>query len=233
MPFAAIWKPWTGDYDGMVERRVIRVLVPYGGYQFYYDQGRPRGAVYELVQRFETFVNAELERRHIKVYVVPIPVSREELLPALLEGHADFVAADLTITDERSAQLSFSRPILTDINEVIVTGPAAPELKSLDDLAGQEIVVRESSSYAEHLRGLAKTMAENGLEKPVLKSADESLEAEDLLEMLNAGMYGITVMDDYKAQFWSEVFPDIVIRDDLSSTKAARLHGQRARTVHS
>jgi membrane-bound lytic murein transglycosylase MltF len=215
MPFAAIWKPWTGDYDGMVERRAIRVLVPYGGYQFYYDQGRPRGAIYELVQRFETFVNAELERRHIKVYVVPIPVSREELLPALLEGHADFVAADLTMTDERSAQLSFSRPLLTDINEVIVTGPAAPELKSLDDLAGQEIVIRESSSYDEHLRRLATTMAENGLEKPVLKSADEFLEAEDLLEMLNAGMYGITVMDDYKAQFWSEVFPDIVIRDDL------------------
>jgi membrane-bound lytic murein transglycosylase MltF len=215
MPFAAIWKPWTGDFDGMVERRAIRVLVPYGGYQFYYDQGRPRGAVYELTQRLETFVNAELERRHIKVYVVAIPVSREEFLPALLEGHADFVAADLTITDDRSAQLSFSRPMLTNINEVIVTGPAAPELKSLDDLAGQEIVIRESSSYHEHLRRLATTMAENGLEKPVLKPADEFLEAEDLLEMLNAGMFGITVMDDYKAQFWSDVFPDIVVRDDL------------------
>jgi membrane-bound lytic murein transglycosylase MltF len=215
MPFAALWTRWTGDFDGMVERRAIRVLVPYGGYQFYYDQGRPRGAIYDLVQRLETFVNAELERRHIKVYIVPIPVSREELLPALLDGHADFVAADLTITDARSAELNFSRPLLTDINEVIVTGPAAPELKSLDDLAGQEIVVRESSSYDEHLRRLATTMTENGLEKPVLKSADEFLEAEDLLEMLNAGMIGITVMDDYKAQFWSDVFPDIVVRDDL------------------
>jgi membrane-bound lytic murein transglycosylase MltF len=215
MPFAALWKPWTGDFDGMVERRTIRVLVPYGGYQFYYDQGRPRGAIYELVQRFETFVNAELDRRHIKVYTVPIPVSREELLPALMDGHADFVAADLTITDERSSQLSFSRPTLTKINEVIVTGPAAPELKSLDDLAGQEIIVRESSSYDEHLRRLATTMAEGGLKKPVLKSVDEFLEAEDLLEMLNAGMFGITVMDDYKAHFWSDVFPDIVVRDDL------------------
>jgi membrane-bound lytic murein transglycosylase MltF len=223
MPFSAIWKPWTGDYDDMVERRVIRVLVPYGGYQFYYDQGRPRGAIYELLQRLETFVNSELGRRNIKVYVVVIPVSRDELLPALLEGHADFVAADLTITDERSAQISFSRPILININEVIVTGPAAPELKSLDDLAGQEIVIRESSSYDEHLRRLATMMAENRLEKPVLKSADEFLEAEDLLEMLNAGMFGITVMDDYKAQFWSEVFPNIVIRDDLVINKGGSI----------
>ena len=215
MPFAAIWEPWIGDYAGMVERRAIRVLVPYGGYQFYYDKGSPRGAVYELVQRFETYINEQMGRRNIKVYVVVIPVSRNELLPALLAGHADFVAADLTITDERSAQFNFSRPLLTKINEVVVTGPAAPEIGDLDDLAGKEILVRESSSYYEHLQRLARTMQEEGLEAPDIKSADELFEAEDLLEILNAGMIGITVLDDYKARFWAKVFPDIVVRDDL------------------
>ena len=67
MPFAALWAPWIGDYEGMIERRAIRVLVPYGGYQFYYDQGLPRGAVYELVQRLETYINKQLGRRNIKV----------------------------------------------------------------------------------------------------------------------------------------------------------------------
>ena len=43
MPFSAIWTPWKGDYEGMIERRVIRVLVPYGGYQFYYEDGKPKG----------------------------------------------------------------------------------------------------------------------------------------------------------------------------------------------
>ena len=215
MPFSAIWKPWQGDYADMVERRLIRVLAPYGGYQFYYDQGRPRGAVYELVQRFETYINDELGRGNIKVYVVVIPVSRDELLPALLEGHADFVAADLTITDARAAQFNFSRPLLRDINEVVVTGPTAPELVTLEDLADQEIVVRESSSYYEHLQRLTATMQEGGVAPPALKHADEMLESEDILEVLNAGMFGITVMDDYKANFWSKVFPNIVVRDDL------------------
>lgn len=215
MPFSAVWQPWFGDYAAMVDRRIIRVLVPYGGYQFYYDKGRPRGAVYELVQRFETYINDELGRRNIRVFVVVIPVGRDELLPALLAGHADFVAADLTITDDRLQQVTFSRPLLTKISEVVVTGPAAPELNSLADLAGQEIVVRESSSYHEHLQTLAALMQQDGLDAPGLTAADEYLEAEDILELLNTGMVGITVLDDYKAQFWSGVFPNIVVRDDL------------------
>ena len=215
MPFSAIWTPWKGDYEGMIERRVIRVLVPYGGYQFYYDDGQPKGAVYELVQRFETYINEQLGRRNIKVYVVVIPVSRDELLPALLKGHADFVAADLTPTEARSNEFNFSRPLLTGINEVIVTGPAAPKVATLDDLAGQEIFVRQSSSYFEHLRRLSATMEASGLESPQIEPTDELLEAEDLLEVVNAGMIGMTVLDDYKARFWAGVFPEITVREDL------------------
>jgi membrane-bound lytic murein transglycosylase MltF len=215
MPFSAIWKPALVDYQAMLERRVIRVLVPYGGYQFYYDQGRPKGAVYELVRRFETYINDVLDRGNIKVYVVVIPVSRDELLPALQKGHADFVAADLTITDQRALEFSFSWPLKTDVNEVVITGPSAPEIGTLDDLAGQDILVRESSSYYEHLLDLADSMQESGLESPVIQRADELLEAEDLLEIVNAGIAGITVLDDYKARFWAEVFSDIVVRDDL------------------
>ena len=215
MPFAVIWAPAVVNYEQMIERRVIRVVVPYGGYQFYYDEGRPRGAIYELVQRFEAFLNEQLGRRNVKVYVVVIPVSREELLPALEMGHADLVAADLTITAERSAQFEFSRPTLTGINEVIVTGPAAAPVSTIEDLAGREIAVRASSSYFEHLQGLADQFRERGLEPPIVRLVDELLEAEDLLEMLDAGMLEMTVLDDYKAEFWADVFPNIVVRDDL------------------
>jgi membrane-bound lytic murein transglycosylase MltF len=216
MPFAVIWAPALVNYEQMIERRAIRVVVPYGGYQFYYDEGRPRGAVYELVQRFEAFLNEQLGRRNVKVYVVVIPVSREELLPALAKGHADFVAADLTITAERSAQFSFSRPMLTGIDEVVVTGPEAPPIATRADLAGQEIAVRESSSYFEHLQRLSDEFRASGLEPPVIRLVDELLESEDLLEMLNAGMFGMTVLDDYKAEFWADVFPDIEVRNDLA-----------------
>jgi membrane-bound lytic murein transglycosylase MltF len=147
--------------------------------------------------------------------VVAIPMNRDELVPALLEGHADLIAADLTITTERSGLITFARPMLTNVNEVIVTGPGAAPLESLDDLSGKSIVVRQSSSYFEHLGKLSEEFASRSLEPPAVSLADEILEAEDLLEMVNSGIIPITVMDDYKAQFWTGVFENITVRDDL------------------
>jgi len=215
MPFGVIWQPWQGDFEGMVERRLVRAVVPFGGYQFYYEDGLPRGASYDLLQRLESHINKELGRRNVKVYVVVIPVGRDQLIPALLDGHADLVAGDLTITPERAGLVDFARPMLRDIDEIVVTGPGAPPIETLDDLAGQTIVVRKSSSYYEHLQVLIDDFENRGLEPPNLQLADELLEAEDLLEMVNGGMIGITVLDDYKAEFWATVFPDIVLRDDL------------------
>jgi membrane-bound lytic murein transglycosylase MltF len=213
---ATLWKTWHGDLDGMIERRVIRVLVPFGGYQYYYVRGRPRGAIVELLQKMENHLNKELERQHIRVYVAPIPVSRDQLIPFLLNGHGDMIAADLTVTAERSKQVNFSRPLLKGVDEVVVTGPSSPPLKNLVDLSGQEIVVRESSSYFEHLQELNQKFVADGLEPVVIHKADELLEAEDLLEMVNAGLIPTTILDNYKAKFWNKVFPDIVVREDLS-----------------
>ena len=210
-----VWAPWLGDLDGMVERRVLRVVVPYGGYQYFYEGGRPRGATYDLLQRLESFVNESLGRRHVKVHVLAIPVSRDRLVPSLLDGNADLVAADLTVTEQRSAKVAFSRPLRDGVREVVVTGPAAPALESIDDVAGSEFFVRRSSSYAEHLERLGARFRENDREAPIILAADELLEAEDILEMVNAGMVGTTIMDEYKARFWAQVFPDLHIRDDL------------------
>ena len=140
--FDWLWQPWVGDYEAIIERRVLRVLTPIGGYQFYFHNGRPRGATFEMLVRLEAFINEELGTRNVRVYVVPVAVSRDQLIPGLLEGHGDLVATDLTITREREEQVAFTRPLLTDIREVVVVGPTAPVLGTLDDLAGREIFVR-------------------------------------------------------------------------------------------
>lgn len=215
LPYREIWAPWTGDLEGMTERRMIRVVAPYGGYMFHFDDGEPRGAAWELTNRFETYLNDELGRRNVRVFVIVIPLSRDQLIPALLEGHADLIAADLTTTQMRQENLEFTRPLLEGVNEVVVTGSAAGEIETLDDLAGREIHVRASSSYYEHLNRFAEAMRSRGLEPPDIVEVDELLESEDLLDLANAGMIDITVLDDYKARFWAGVFPDIEVREDL------------------
>jgi len=215
LPYREIWAPWTGDLDGMIERRMIRVVAPYGGYMYYFEEGKPRGAAWELTSRLETYLNDELGRRNVRVFVVVIPLSRDLLIPALLEGHADLIAGDLTTTEMRMENLAFTRPLLEDVNEVVVTGSSAAGIESLDDLAGREIHVRESSSYYEHLARFAEEMRDRDLEPPTIVKVDELLESEDLLDLANAGMIEMTVLDDYKAEFWAGVFPNIEVREDL------------------
>lgn len=210
------WEPWQGDFDGMVERRVVRVLTTYGGYQFYYDEGRPRGATYDMLKAFENYLNTELGRRNIRVYVLPIPVSRDQLIPGLLNGHGDLIASDLTPTRERQAEVDFSRPILDDIDEVVVTGTGTAPIDSIEDLSGREVFVRASSSYYEHLQFLSGIFEEQQLAPPVLVKADELLEAEDIVEMISLGEVDMTIMDDYKAEFWAGVLPNVVVRKDLA-----------------
>lgn len=215
LPYREVWAPWTGDLDGMAERRMIRVVAPYGGYMYYFDDGEPRGATWELTHRLEAYLNDELGRRNVRVFVIVIPLSRDQLIPALLEGHADLIAADLTTTEIRRENLGFTRPLLDDVNEVVVTGSSVEGIETLDDLAGREVHVRASSSYYEHLTHFAEMMRNKGLEPPDIVQVDELLESEDLLDLANTGMIDITVLDDYKAEFWAGVFPNIEVREDL------------------
>ena len=49
-----------------------------------------------------------------------------------------------------------------------------------------------------------------------VKPAPEELEDEDLLEMVNAGLVPLTVVDSQKAQFWKQIFPKIVLHPDVA-----------------
>jgi len=210
------WAPWHGDFDGMVERRVVRVLTTYGGYQFYYREGRPQGAIYDMLMAFEDYLNTELGRGNLRVHILPIPVSRDQLIPGLLQGHGDLIASDLTPTRERQAKIDFTRPILKDISEVVVTNTSSEPVDSIEDLSGRKILIRASSSYYEHLQALSNSFVEQQLPPPELTVIDELLEAEDIIEMISLGDADMTIMDDYKAEFWADVLPNIVVRKDLA-----------------
>lgn len=206
---------WHGDLDGMFQRRVIRVLVPYSKTLYFLDLGgTQRGVAYDAMRAFETRLNTK-RAGALPVHVVFVPVSRARLIPELLAGRGDVIAADLTVTPERSAQVAFTVPAARDVDEVIVTGPRAPPLKSLDDLAGKEIYVNRASSYYEHLVALDRQLRARGLRPMRLLEAPGHFETEDLLEMANAGLVRIVVADRYLARLWRSAFPAITIRDDL------------------
>jgi membrane-bound lytic murein transglycosylase MltF len=214
---------WTGDLDGMLERRHIRVLVVPSRTMYFYDRGKPQGATLEAFREFERYLNETLKRGNLLVHVVFVPVARDQLLPALLQGKGDIAAANLTITPERGKQVDFSDPLLSDVSEIVITGPGAPALATVNDLAGREVHVRRSSSYYESLQRLNGRFRAAGQPEVVVRPADEVLEDEDLLEMVNAGLIGITVTDSHKARFWKQVFDGIEIHPDVAISEGGAI----------
>jgi membrane-bound lytic murein transglycosylase MltF len=213
---ATLDKPFTGDLDAMVKRRLIRAGVVFNRTQYFIEKGVQRGISYEAIRLFEEQLNKRLKTGLLKVHVAVVPLGRDQLFPALRDGKVDFVAAALTITPERRKVAEFSTPTRTNVSEIVVTASAAPAIASVDDLSGKEVFVRRSSSYFESLQRLNESLTSRGKPAVIVKEAPEALEDDDLLEMANAGLVDITVVDDFVADFWHQVFPDIRFHKDVA-----------------
>ena len=214
--------PQFGDLDTMVERRAIRVLTVYGPGRYFLKDG-PRGTVQEYADKLQKVVNEAFKTGLLTVQVPVIPVARDQLFPALQAGYGDIVMAGTTVTDSRQVGVDFTNPVSKPLKEVLITGPSAPRLGSLADLSDQTVYLRLSSSYAESVRKLSQTLVEQGQAPIRIEAVDESLEDEDLIEMVDTGLLPWAVVDDYKPQMWREVFTRVTVRDDLVLREGARL----------
>jgi membrane-bound lytic murein transglycosylase MltF len=207
---------YTGDFDGMVKRRLIRAGVPFNRTFYFIDQGTQRGLSYEYAQQYEEQLNKRLNTGNLKVHVVLLPMSRDQLMPALQTGKIDMAIAQLTITPSRQQIVDFTTPTRRNVNEVVVTAPRTPPIGAVEDLAGREVYVRKTSSYYESLVALNESLEAKG-KKPVnIQLASESLEDDDLLEMVNAGLLPAIVVDNFLADFWKKVFTNMTVHDRIA-----------------
>ena len=211
-------KPWAGDFDAMVERRRIRVLVPYSRTLYYNDKGRERGLTAELVRDFERYINQKYAKQLGKrpITVLMIPTTRDRLLPQLIAGYGDIAAGNLTAIEERLKIVDFVAPRdRRPIREVVVTGPTAPQIASVEELSGKTVHVNPVSSYFQSVVALNDKLTAAGKAPVKIGSTPHALEDEDKLEMLNAGMFDYIVVDDWKAKAWAQVLPKVKVREDL------------------
>jgi membrane-bound lytic murein transglycosylase MltF len=91
--------------------------------------------------------------------------------------------------------------------EIVVTGPGAPAIATVDDLSGKQVAVRDKSIQFESLQKLNETFKQQGKAPVEIKTVPTALEDEDILEMANAGLLKIVVVDDFYADFWKQILP--------------------------
>jgi membrane-bound lytic murein transglycosylase MltF len=211
-------KPWKGDFDGMLERRVIRVYVPYSRTLYFVDKGRERGAAADIMRQLERWLNQKhakaLGKRPLTLLVVA--ATRDKLLNDLTEGRADVAVGNIKVLDELLKSIDFVAPEAKAVSiEVLVTGPTSPAIASLDDLSGKTVHVREYSSYYLSLSALNERFKKAGKPPVRIVPVPNALEDEDILEMVNAGLLQASVVDDWKARMWAQVLPKVQVREDI------------------
>ncbi|MGH6911317.1 MAG: transglycosylase SLT domain-containing protein, partial [Phenylobacterium sp.] len=212
-----LFKPFTGDLDAMIKRRMIRVGVPFNRTYYFVDAGVQRGAAFELGKAFEDELNKRLKTTGAtKVHVVFMPQPRNLLGDALTQGKVDLVAAQITVRPELQARVDFTNPTRRNVNEVVVTGPRGPTIASADDLSGKDVWVRKESKYHDSLVTLNGRLKAKGKPPAVIRDAPANLEDDDLLEMVNAGLIPTTIVDNYLADFWKKTFTDLTVHDTVT-----------------
>ena len=218
-PIAFLEKPFSEDLPKMKQRRTVRALVVYGPTDFFFDKGKPSGIQVDLLREYEKFLNKGIKREAEKIHVAFLPVPFGRLIPDLLAGKGDIAAHFLTETDERKQKLLFASGRKTTVDELVVTHKDQAPLEDIDGLAGKTVYVLPHSSYLEHLRKLNADFKSRGLKLIDIQTVDSHLSSENVLEMVNAGIIGMTVIDDHKARLWAKVLPDIRVQENLAVSR--------------
>ena len=125
----ALLKPWIGDLDGMIERRLIRVLRVDSKTFYFVDKGTQRGIVVDVLKVFEE--RAQQETRRGKQPQQQKPEGPGGLYP----GTARPTAAGLAAAGrhrrrqphhhaQRQQMVDFSTAAMGNVSEIVVPGPA-------------------------------------------------------------------------------------------------------------
>jgi membrane-bound lytic murein transglycosylase MltF len=213
----AVLKPFTSDLDELVRRRAVRIGVTFNRTFYFIDRGAQRGIAYEYGLLMEERLNKHFKTgTGNRIHVIFFPLPRNLLLPALIDGKVDLVAAQVPVTPELENYVAFSDPTRKNVNQILVTGPGAPAIASIDDLSGKEVFARQLGAYDQGLRSLNERFQAQGKPPVLIHEPPPSLEDDDLLEMVNAGLIPAVVVDDYLATFWKKVFPELVVHDSIA-----------------
>jgi membrane-bound lytic murein transglycosylase MltF len=210
---------FTGDFDQMLDRRRVRVVVPVSPTLCFVDKGALYGTTPDGVQLLQEWFNKTFKLGARPLTVRLIPTSRDKLFDMILAGDGDIAAGDITITEERQKRVAFTSPILSNVREIVVTGDEVPTLETAEALSGKKVVTRRSTSYYESLTKLNERLVALGKPPVTIKLVPDTLESEDLMEMTAAGLLPAVVVDDWIARLWVQIIkglklhPKAVLRE--------------------
>jgi len=218
-------EPIYRDFDTIQQEGTLTALINYGSTSYFIYKGVPQGFEYELLRMYSDKIGVNLK-------VVPIQ-SIDSVFIQLNKGDADVVAANLTVTEERLEQVSFTHPILITNQVLIQRKPDNWKkmkkkqiedslLRSVMELGGKTIVVRENSSFYKELKKVSKDIKQ----KIHIELVPGTLTSEELIEQVANKEIEFTIADKNIAMvnqwYYPNIDAELVIKDHQDIAWAVR-----------
>lgn len=171
-------------------------------------RGQNIGVEYHRLRAFEQYLNRDAgDGRRLKLKI--IPTAKDQLLGALQRGEGDLVAPGELLDMRGSRALSASSAIRSNVPLIIVARKGNRRYQRLEDLAGRSFALPAGSVAAAAIRQYNQHLTARKLPPIIIEWVDPSLAVEDVLEMVQAGIFNLTAVEQPIAERWAKVLPKL------------------------
>ena len=194
---------YRGDLDEIKRRGVLRVLTRNNSSSYFISKGRELGFQYEMAR-------ALADELRVRLAMV-VPSSRAGLIPALLKGEGDVIAAGMSATPARAKLVTFTGPLFEGQRVLVTHRDIIKPLLSVQDLAAFTVhVVKRSTTYRQAVdlgRQLGAPLRIEGVPPQV--------EMEEMIRRVRSGRYEATIVDRNVLDLEQASGSDVVVRLEI------------------
>ena len=187
----------------------LRALVDNSSTSYFVYKGTPMGFEYELLSRFAAAIDVELAVEPVK--------DLDNIIDSLLSYEGDVIAANLTVTRDRTQNVSFTKPLILSKQVLVQRYPKSKDeainlVERPSELVGKEVYVRKNSSFYNRLQNLSDEIGG----EIILKDVASNITVEQLIKKVANGEINYTIADEHVAKINKAFFPNIHIKTAIS-----------------
>jgi len=201
---------------------VLKVLVNQSRNSSGEVRGEAIGVEYVRLRALEQFLNRGSKGPPITLKI--IPKAKDQLLGALQRGEGDLAAPGELMPEGSARRVSRSRAVVGQVSLVLVTRQGSPRYHRFEQLSGRSLALSAGSAAGAALEEVNRALMQAGRAPIVIEWVDPTLAVEDVLEMVQAGIYSATVVEQTIAERWQKVLPKLRVDSQLKLGNPADMH---------
>ncbi|UVK84935.1 transglycosylase SLT domain-containing protein [Pseudomonas sichuanensis] len=194
--------------------QVLRVLVNQSRNSSGEVKGEPVGVEYYRLRALEHALNARVADNQ-EVTLKIIPRAKEQLLGALQRGEGDLAAPGELLDPAGVRGVEASAPVLDQVPLLLVGRKGERSYSRAEQLSGRTIALTSASAAGAAIEAINQRLALRKQAPIKVEWVDPTLAVEDVLEMVQAGIYPLTVVERPIAQRWARVMPRLRLDSNL------------------